>query len=555
MKTTHNVTQGSQEWHDLRKNHRNASEAPAIFGASKYITRNDLIKQKATGIVPEVDAATQRRFDAGHATEALARAILEERLGEELYPVVMTKGNLLASVDGIDMLETTLFEHKLLNQDVVAMIGVNELSPAYYWQLEQQLLVTGADRVLFVCSDGTTDNFHMMEYRAVPGRAEELVAAWAQFDADLAAYTPEASAPEAVGKAPETLPALRIEVTGMVTASNLAEFKQTALEVIGSVNTELETDQDFADAEKAVKWCGDVEDRLAAAKQHALSQTASIDDLFRTIDDIREEARQKRLSLDKLIKSRKSAIRDDIAMTAAKSLHDHVEQLNGSLGGKVRMPTIPADFAGVIKGKKTVDSLRNAADTELARAKIEASKAADRMRANLETLRTDAKGFEFLFSDEAALVMKAADDLKAVITARIAEHKQAEADRLEAEREKIRGEEAAKLLAEQEEAKKLNVPQYTAQAPVAAGMGEDAARNTGPIPRTIEELQGKTIKLGDINARLAPISVSADGLAQLGIKSVGKDRSAVLYAESDWARVCQALISHIGNAQSQASAA
>jgi len=473
---THSVLQGTQAWADLRKEHHNASEAPAIFGASKHITRNELLKQKATGIIPEVNAATQRRFDDGHAAEAKARSILEGRLGEDLYPIVATKGKLLASVDGIDMLETTLFECKLLNKDVVAMIEAGELSPAYYWQLEQQLLVTGAAKVLFVCSDGTEDNFHMMEYRAIPGRAQELVAAWAQFDKDLAAYVPAESSPEAVGKTPETLPALRIEVTGMVTASNLAEFKTTALAVIDSVNADLETDQDFADAEKAVKWCGDVEERLKAAKQHALSQTASIDDLFRTIDDIAENARQKRLSLDKLIKSRKASIRDDIVMGAAKALHEHVEALNVTLGGKVRLPSIQGSFAEVIKGKKTVESLRNAADTELARAKIEATKTADHMLANLTALRTRSKGFEFLFSDAAALVAKSPDDLAATITARIAEHKESEAAKLESEREKIRAEEAAKLRADNE---RLNAEKLkAAQAPV-----EQESKPDEPAPK------------------------------------------------------------------------
>jgi putative phage-type endonuclease len=448
----HKVTQGSTAWHALRKEHRNASEAPAIFGASKFTTRNELIHQKSTGTVKEVDGATQRRFDAGHATEALARVILEKRLNQVLYPVVMTSGNLLASVDGITMDESTLFEHKLLNKDVVAMIAAGELSPTYYWQLEQQLLVTGAEKVLFVCSDGTEDNFHMMEYRRVPGRAEELIAAWKQFDADLAVYIPARSAVEAVGKAPETLPALRIEVTGMVTASNLAEFRQTALDIIDSVNAELETDQDFADAEKAVKWCGDVETRLKAAKQHALSQTASIDELFRTIDAITEEAKQKRLSLARLIDSRKTAIREDIVMAAAKALHEYIEALNVTLGGKVRLPSMPADFAGAIKGKKTNDSLRNAADTELARAKIAASTLADHLLINLTTLREKSKGVEFLFSDTAALVAKPADDLVSTITARIADHVRFEADKAEAERERIRTQEAARLIAEQQTA-------------------------------------------------------------------------------------------------------
>ena len=526
----HNVTQGSPEWHALRAEHFNASEAPAIMGASKYITRSKLLEQKATGIVPEVDAATQRRFDDGHATEANARAILERRIGEDLYPIVATRGKMLASVDGIDMLESTLFEHKLLNQDLVAMVEAGELSPAYYWQLEQQLFVTGAERVLFVCSDGTEENFHMMEYRAVPGRIEQLLAGWEQFAADLAAYEHKEAAPEVVGKAPETLPALRIELTGMVTASNLQEFKSSALAVIDSVSEDLETDQDFADAEKAVKWCKEVEDKLAAAKQHALSQTASIDELFRTIDDIAENARQKRLAIDKLVKRRKDDIRTEIVMEAAKKLQAHIDQINETLGGKVRLPEYRADFNGAIKGKKTVASLQDAADTALAQAKIETSQIADRYRANIAVLRDKAAGHERLFPDAQQLVAKQTDDLEAVIAARIAEHKAAEEKRLAEERERIRAEEEAKL--------------KDAAQPEPAPAPEKAERII-PVTQPGTTTECETIKLGEINARLAPISVTADGLASLGITPVGKERSAVLYRAADWSEICQRLVDHI----------
>jgi len=548
----HNVIQGSPEWHALRANHFNASEAPAMMGESKYMSRAQLIRQKATGVIPEVDAATQRRFDAGHDTEAKARAILEARLGEGLYPVVATRDNLLASVDGIDMLDSTLFEHKLLNQDVVAMIEAGELTGQYYWQLEQQLYVTGAERVLFVCSDGTEDNFHMMEYRAVPGRIEQLVAGWEQFALDVAAYQPEESAPEAVGKAPESLPALRIELTGMVTASNLDEFKATALAVIGNVNDQLETDQDFADAEQAVKWCSDVEGRLKAAKDHALSQTSTIDELFRALDEISETARQKRLALDKLVKARKTQIREDIVMTAAKALADHIGALNEGLGGKIRLPDYRADFNGAIKGKKTIASLRDAADTELARAKIEVSQIAEQYRGNLELLRTKAEGFERLFPDAQQLVAKAKDDLEAVITARIAEHKQAEQAKLDAERERIERE--AKAAAEAAEAAELAAEAQRQQETQVSGQVPSATEAPEPAPAVSGQVGG-VIKLGDINARLGPLSITADGLAQLGIKPVGKERSAVLYAESDWPRILGVLISHLQSCQGSAKAA
>ena len=175
------------------------------------------------------------------------------------------------------------------NEQLAAEVHAGNLDAHYYWHLEQLLLVSGAEKVIFVCSDGSEENFVSMEYVPVTGRAATLVAGWKQFQADLLDFTPAEVVPEAVGKTPESLPALRIEVTGMVTASNLEQFKAHSLAVFGSINTELETDQHFADAEKAVKWCGDVEERLEAAKQHALSQTESIDALFRTSDEISAE--------------------------------------------------------------------------------------------------------------------------------------------------------------------------------------------------------------------------------------------------------------------------
>ena len=116
------------------------------------------------------------------------------------------------------------------------------------------------------------------------------------------------------------------------------------------------------------------------------------------------------MELDKLVKARKVAIRDEIVIGAAKALQTHIDKINESFGGKVRMPHVTADFAGAIKGKKTITSLRDSADTELARAKIEASQIGDGIRANLESLRTLAKDHAFLFNDAQQLVLKDNDD-------------------------------------------------------------------------------------------------------------------------------------------------
>ena len=83
----HNLIQGSPEWLAFRAIHCTASDAAAMLGISPYKSRDALLQEKATGIRPEADAATQRRFDEGHRIEALARPLAEKIVEEELYPV------------------------------------------------------------------------------------------------------------------------------------------------------------------------------------------------------------------------------------------------------------------------------------------------------------------------------------------------------------------------------------------------------------------------------------------------------------------------------------
>lgn len=544
----HNVQQGTPEWLALRASHFTASEAPAMKGASKFQTRNDLLAMKKTGIVPDVTPQQQAAFDRGHATEEMARPLAEEDIGEELYPIVGTSGNLLASMDGATMLGDVLFEHKLWNEKLVAQIRARELDPHYYWQLEQQLLVSGAERVLFVCSDGTRDKYVSMEYTPVPGRREELIAGWAQFEQDLGEFVPQETKVEAIGAAPDQLPALRIDVTGMVTASNLDAFKSHALTVISNISTELKTDQDFADADATVKWCGEVEDKLKAAKEHALSQTESIDVLFKAIDDIAAETRRKRLELEKLVKARKDMIRSDIVMDAAKALQDHIDQINATLGGRIRMPRVASDFAGAIKGKKSISSLREAADAELARAKIDASRIADGIRVNQASLNELAADHKFLFHDFQDLALKANDDLVALIKVRINEHNQQQEELKRQEEEK-----AQQLAAQQQQQAAepvVDQPVKVAEepAPVAATPIKTAAAVQQPAD------DGRLFKLGDLSDRLGFV-VSASFMSSLGFEAAARERGATLYRESDFPRICTALVNHIQAVQANLAAA
>lgn len=571
-RVTHDCTQGSDAWHELRAEHFTASEASAMLGVSKYQTRADLLKRKATGLAEEVDAATQRRFDDGHAAEAAARPIVEGIIKEDLYPVTMSAEvnglPLLASMDGLTMVGDIGWETKLLNQELRAAVEAGTLPEHYTVQMEQQLMVSGAERIYFTTSDGTAENTFGMWYESNPALRERIVAGWQQFAEDVAAYVPEPETVKPAGKAPEALPALRIEVTGMVTASNIDAFREHALSVLGSIKTDLQTDEDFANAEKTVKWAKEVEDKLDAAKEHALSQTASIDQLFKTIDAVKDETRAVRLKLDKLVKAEKENRKGEIVSSAHAAILAHVVALNSRLGGGfIHTPSMTV-FGDAIKGLKSLDSMRDKVATALANAKIEANAIADRIDANRKMVEDMS-----LMPDFAQVCTKAPDDFAALYAMRKQQRADAEAKRLESERERIRREEEAKAqreaeriaqaelarIREDERAKiraEAEERQRVAQEDAARRDAEQKAqmaeheRQQSVVASVSQPAQpqadtGAKITLGQINQRLSPITLSAAGLAQLGIQPAGKERAAVLYLESDVARICSVLIRHL----------
>ncbi|WP_206515414.1 lambda-exonuclease family protein [Xanthomonas arboricola] len=564
-----NLIQGTPEWHAHRATHLNASDAPAMLGCSPYKTRAQLVREVATGIGEDYDDATLQRFADGHRYEALARPIAEQIIGEDLYPCVGTEGKYSASFDGLTLLEETAFEHKSLNNDLRACMrdeGNGWGLPKHYQvQMEQQLLVSGAARVLFMASkwngDELVEERHCW-YASDTALRAELVAGWEQFEADVAAYEHvEKAEPAVSGRAPETLPSLHIAVTGMVTASNLAEFKASAMAVLSGINRDLQTDDDFANAEQTVKWCKGVEERLEATKQQILGQTADIDAVFRTMDDVAAEARRVRLELDKLVKVEKDNRRTQIVANGVQAVRDHYASINAGLDAHaLAVPaSLQADIGAVIKGKKSISSMQDAVGTAAANAKIAASQQAERVRANVRVLEMEMGTFAGLFHDRVQLcATKSPEDLRNLITARINEQQRVDEQRLEAQRENIRQEEAAKLAREQQEREEAQrradaqaeAARNAAAAPAPAAAAPAPAVVSAPAPapvaaapadlspalaQAVKSLatpapaQVVLIKLGDINAKIAPLTITADGLAQLGFMPVTIERASKLY--------------------------
>ena len=468
-----NLIQGTQEWKAHRATHFNASDAPAMMGKSKYVTRNQLLHQIATDEEVEVSEATQRLFDRGHAAEAAIRPHIESIIGEELFPVTGVSDeydDLSASFDGLTLLEDINFEHKLWNDALAEQVRNNDLEEHYLIQMDQQMLVSGAGKTIFVVSDGTPDKMEYCWVEPNKERQKAIIAGWEQFKKDLDNYQPKDIEVKPQGIAPDMLPSIHIELTGMVTASNLDEVRERSIQVFRSINRDLQTDDDFANAEKTVKWCSDIEGRLEKAKENALSQTATISELFNTIDQIKGEARETRLALDKQIKAQKENRKREVVRERQEALRQHVESIQKTI--IVTMPPINADFTGSIKGKRSFAMMEDALDTELAAAKIEADRVADHLRGSLAIVKEGSAGYEFLFSDLELIAHKEHEDLKNLIKLRISEHKQAEA---------IRAEEAKKSDAAAKEA-----------ATVCPAEEQQASKPASP-PETIKSvLTGKT---------------------------------------------------------------
>ena len=577
-----NIRQGSPEWIAHRTKSLNASDLAAAMGLSPYLTRAELIERIATGIVPEVDAATQRRFDKGHEVEALARPLAEEIIGEDLYASVFAaevEGLMLsASLDGHALLNDPTWEHKQANAALIASLNAGVIPEQYHPQMEQGQMLTGATRTLFTASNGTRESAVHVWYESRPELRAKIIPTWKQLMADVAAYVPEVKAAPVVAAPVETLPAVSVKVDGaLAIVSNLPDFGVALRNFIAKIPEQPSTDQEFADTEAACKALKRAEEALEAAESNALAQLSDVDTMRRFVADFKALARTTRLQREKLVTQRKESMKAEIVASGVSALAKHIRELNAAMPADY-MPTVPADFGGAIKGLRTIDSITNAVDTELARAKIHAAEVANLIHKNVGQINAANAPQLFAF-DIKGLVLKNPEDLANVIALRLDQ----DAKRKDAERERIRAEEAARLereAAEQAEREKIRLArievdridreqaeakriareqaEIDAMSPILQSIARDdglmkaegemfakampvMSPLTGKIP---SQDDGARLTLGQINERLAPISISVAGLQTLGFEPVAVVKAARMYKACDLPAICRAIADH-----------
>lgn len=466
---THNLVQGSQEWHEFRAKHFGASEAAAMLGLSKQLSRNDLLLYKKTGKSKEYGDWVQANIlDYGHEVEAMARELLESELGDELYPVTCSDGMMLsASCDGLTIDGHVAFEHKQFNADLADFIIANNTLPDTHMpQCQQILLVTRAQKVIFVCSDGTENNRVKIEILPDQSWFDRISAGWSQFAKDLRDFVPRKFAEKPEPEAIMQLPALSIRTEGQITVlGNLSKFKAAADDFIASVNTNLKTDEDFVNAEATIKKCKEVEQNIKTAKAAIIGGISSVDEATRTLDYTDQVFAKMRLTLEKLVKTQKESIKAGIINDAYNlcvahqtSIATEFPRINfAALANLSRQ-----SFETACKNLRTLSSLHNAVDTEVASIKIKLDDLARVIRKNIAHLPEDLS----LFRDLQSIVTKPEDDFKLLVESRLAEQKRKEeeaAQRAIAEA-KAREDAAAKRQAEaqaRERIAALNAAQKT----------------------------------------------------------------------------------------------
>lgn len=529
------LQQGTPAWHQHRATSFNASDAPAVLACSPYKSRAALVRERATGITPEVDAATARRFADGHWFENLARPLAEKVIGEDLSPCVGKAGRYSASFDGITFTGDVAWEHKSLNQRLRDAMHDGctgaDLPRDYRAQMEHQAMVSGCERILFTASQwdregGLIEARHCW-YTPDPELRAQLVAGWEQFEADVAVYVPQEAAAPVAAVPQESLPAVVVQVDGVLAVrGNLPAFGDALRIFIARIPQRPATDQEFADADAACKALKAAEQALDTAEAGALAQITDVEQMRRAVADLKDLARRTRLATEKLVAAEKDARRERIVRQAQAELAEHLHQLNAQLqahgAGQILEPG-PALFAACIKGLRSLDSMHDKLAAELVAQRVHFDAMAQRMLANRAALRRDGGDWISLFADFTVAGAKEPEDFAALAELRITRFRQDETARQAAETA------TRQLVAAQAESAQKPAQALASQAP--------------PAIKT-EAFDGATVTLGQINSRLVPISLSAAGLAELGFEPVATVKAAKLYRECDYPAICRAIAKH-----------
>jgi putative phage-type endonuclease len=184
-----NLVQGSTEWHEHRRTHRNASETPIVLGVSPWQTPYQLWQQKLGLAQQELNRAMLH----GTELEPAARAAYERLTGLAMKPLVLVNGEYSASLDGFTLAGDRMVEIKCplkgRESSLWKAIEARTLPEHYQWQVQHQLMVTKADIADVFIFDGSEGV--IFPVAPDPDTWPRICSAWDEFSR----YVTQAQAP------------------------------------------------------------------------------------------------------------------------------------------------------------------------------------------------------------------------------------------------------------------------------------------------------------------------------------------------------------------------
>ncbi|WP_101774939.1 hypothetical protein [Pasteurella oralis] len=254
---------------------------------------------------------------------------------------------------------------------------------------------------------------------------------------------------------------LILSTESKVLACNIQDFKAQAEKFLSTITSKFETDEDFGKAKDEVKLLKEVEDRTREAIKNA--RQGDIQELIAQAEDIAEQFRQKRLFLDKTVKTREVEIKTEIVSTAldevVRSMSGYSNDVSIVLSSKFTKNAMKSRLDESGKGRSKTETYRKAVNAEKSLIITEISSEGARIAERRKMIPIH---YEHLFRDWQQLI-GGEQDLDPIISERIAEEEKREAElkaKAEAEakaREETQAQEQAEIESSQAQEKQSSL--------------------------------------------------------------------------------------------------
>lgn len=508
----HNFKQGSAEWLAYRATMFNASDAPAMMGVSKHKGRNELLRDVYVGMTKDASWFQQKIYDAGHQFEALARSRAEEIVLEDLAPKIGSVDRLSASFDGCTLFDDVIWEHKTLNDAIISAQTADDLDEMYHVQVQQQLYVSGADKCLFTATkwdeQGNLINERIFWIYPDEQKQQAIIDGWAQFEKELSTYEFVEVIEPPKADAVKGLPSVTIQVRGELTMSNLNDVVPYFDAFLANAKTELLTDDDFAQAEAESKVGRETAKNCKLTAKQVIDQIQTVSDAVKTLEHYAAKFDALALMQEKAVKDQKDMRKAQAKLERDALYSTHIAELEKTITPIRLVLSDKPDFVGVMKNQRTLSSIYNKLDTELARARIIADNTAKDIADKLAWIKDKASEHRFLFNDIQQIIYKDFENFEFLVNTRITQYQEDERQRIEKAAADQKAMEDARLAAEIKSAAEVKPKEIPSRTPESLRQSADRIETSAAYSDDPNQRQREIAEAGKLRREASVLEES-----------------------------------------------